>query len=618
VTRADPDIGGPRETTLQIRVVIVEDSPDDAEILVRRVAAAGFIPDWVRVETEDAYLSAIDDDVHVVLADYTMPRFGAMRALELLKELELEIPVIVVTGSVGEEAAVACMRAGAVDYLLKDRLVRLGPAITRALEDRSMREARHKAEAELRGSEERYRSLVHHSPLAIFELDPAGTIGTANPASAAVLGSGTSPPAGDSLLRLVSDRDRERVEKLIGQASLGRIVQFEFEPAFAAKRIVESTLMAVPAVEDAVRVMGIAQDITGRREAERALANLKERLQAENVYLQEEIRLSHDFGQILGQSSTLRGALERVELVAATDATVLIQGETGTGKELFARAVHDLSLRKGRTLVKVNCAALPSTLIESELFGHERGAFTGALSKRIGRFELADGGSLFLDEIGELPLDTQSKLLRVLQEGEFERLGGTETRRVDVRVIAATNRRLEEGVAEGTFRGDLYYRLNVVPIELPPLRERKGDVSLLTRFFVERSAKQLGRQINPPSQALLDALEHYEWPGNVRELANLIERAVILARGDEIRLEHILPTHVAKVAPAPAGGTPPSGTRVKTLVDVEREHITSVLDAAGGKIDGTGGAAEVLGVHPNTLRSRMERLGIQKVRRRRA
>ena len=603
---------------MQIRVVIVEDSPDDTELLLRKLAAAGFTPDWVRVESEEAYLAAVDGDVDVVLADYTLPSFGAMRALEILKQLELEIPCIIVTGSVGEEAAVACMRAGAVDYLLKDRLARLGPAITRALEERDEREARRRAEAELRGSEERYRSLVQHSPIAIFELDPVGSIGTANPASASVLACPT-PPVGDSLLRLVSERDRERVEKLVGQASTGRIVQFEFEPAFAPKRIVESTLMAGPDAHDSVRVVGIAQDITGRRAAERALATLKERLQAENVYLQEEIRLTHDFGQILGQSTTLREALERVELVAATDATVLIQGETGTGKELFARAVHDLSLRKARTLVKVNCAALPSTLIESELFGHERGAFTGALTRRIGRFELADGGSLFLDEIGELPLDTQAKLLRVLQEGEFERLGSTETRRVDVRVIAATNRRLEECVAEGTFRGDLYYRLNVVPIELPPLRERKGDVALLTRFFVERAAKQLGKSIQAPSPSLLDALEHYEWPGNVRELANLIERAVILARGDEIRLEHILPAQAVRAAPPPsAGATPASGTRSKTLVDVEREHITSVLDTVGGKVDGPGGAAEVLGVHPNTLRSRMERLGIQKVRRRRA
>jgi transcriptional regulator with GAF, ATPase, and Fis domain len=320
----------------------------------------------------------------------------------------------------------------------------------------------------------------------------------------------------------------------------------------------------------------------------------------------------------LGESAPLRAALQRVELVAATDATVLIQGETGTGKELFARAIHDLSPRKGRPLVKVNCAALPSALIESELFGHERGAFTGALSRRVGRFELAHQATLFLDEIGELPLDVQAKLLRVLQEGEFERVGGAETRRVNVRVIAATNRRLDEAVSEGAFRSDLYYRLNVVPIELPPLRERKGDVPLLARFFATRAAKQLGKALHGVPERVIDAMERYEWPGNVRELANLVERAVILAQGPELRVEDILsPAALNKsppVSPRAMPG-PVSSGRPKTLGEMEREHIASAVEAAGGKIDGPGGAAEILGLHANTLRSRMEKLGIHRPRR---
>jgi transcriptional regulator with GAF, ATPase, and Fis domain len=381
---------------------------------------------------------------------------------------------------------------------------------------------------------------------------------------------------------------------------------------------VESSLIAITSEEGVVKkVMGIAQDITARREAEKALSNLKERLQAENVYLQEEIKLTNDFSQILGESSTLRAALQRVELVAATDATVLIQGETGTGKELFARAIHDLSQRKTRPLVKVNCAALPATLIESELFGHERGAFTGALSRRVGRFELAHQGSLFLDEIGEMPLDVQAKLLRVLQEGEFERVGGTETRSVDVRVIAATNRNLEEAVAEGSFRGDLYYRLNVVPIELPSLRERRGDIALLASFFATRTAKRLGKTINGVPAAVLEAMERYEWPGNVRELGNLVERAVILARGSELRVEDILPASaLQKSSPLPplSSGIP-SPSRAKTLGELEREHIVAAIDSAGGKIDGPGGAAELLGLHANTLRSRMEKHGIHRTRR---
>jgi transcriptional regulator with GAF, ATPase, and Fis domain len=268
--------------------------------------------------------------------------------------------------------------------------------------------------------------------------------------------------------------------------------------------------------------------------------------------------------------------------------------------------------------VKLNCAALPSTLIESELFGHERGAFTGALSRRVGRFELAHQGSLFLDEIGELPLDLQGKLLRVLQEGEFERVGGTETHTVDVRVIAATNRRLEDAVADGTFRSDLYYRLNVVPIELPPLRERHGDVPLLARFFAARAAKRLGKALEDVPPAVLDAMERYEWPGNVRELANLVERAVILARAPVLRAEDVLPPAPAT---APRASSPGLATgsqkaaRPKTLGELEREHISAAVAAAGGKIDGPGGAAELLGLHANTLRSRMEKLGIQRARR---
>ncbi len=606
--------------TVALNVLIVEDSREDAEILAHEVGRAGFSVRHRVVETEKDYADAIDAGVDVVLADYTLPGFSAMRALELMQARSLDIPFIVVTGSVGEEAAVACIRAGASDYLLKDRLTRLGSAITRALDERKARAARHRAEAELRASEERHRALVANAPVAIFELDASGKILTVNPATQTVLALAANGGA-ERLLGAVQETDRARVEKHLEEAVHGKTVHFEFSPAHAAKRVVESSLLPITDGAE-LKVMGIAQDITERREAERALSNLKDQLQAENVYLQEEIRLTHDFSQIMGESMLLRAALQRVELVAATDATVLIQGETGTGKELFARAVHDLSARKTRPLVKVNCAALPSSLIESELFGHERGAFTGALSRRVGRFELAHQGSLFLDEIGELPLDVQAKLLRVLQEGEYERVGGTETRSVNVRVIAATNRRLDEAVAEGAFRSDLYYRLNVVPIELPPLRERTGDIPLLARFFAARAAKQLGKAVHGVPESVLEAMERYEWPGNVRELANLIERAVILARGAELRVEDILSSSVlSKGSPFPPRAVPvvtpaaPSSGKPKTLGELEREHIAAVVDAAGGKIDGPGGAAEMLGLHANTLRSRMEKLGIHRPRR---
>jgi formate hydrogenlyase transcriptional activator len=603
---------------LELHVLIVEDSPEDAEILSHEIRRAGFPLKWTRVATEHEYLAVIDSTVDVVVADYTLPAFDAMRALKLMQERSLDIPFIVVTGSVSEEAAVACIRAGASDYLLKDRLARLGPAVARALDEKVDRAARHRAEAELRASEERYRALVANAPVAIFELDLSGVLVSANAATSEVLALPEKSGESVRLVELSAEADRSRIAELVRLAIQGGTVRSELTPANAPKRIVESSLIAITGEDGAVKkVMGIAQDITARREAEKALSTLKERLQAENVYLQEEIKLTNDFSQILGESAALRAALQRVELVAATDATVLIQGETGTGKELFARAIHDLSERKTRPLVKVNCAALPATLIESELFGHERGAFTGALSRRAGRFELAHQGSLFLDEIGEMPLDVQAKLLRVLQEGEFERVGGTETRSVDVRVIAATNRNLEDAVSEGSFRSDLYYRLNVVPIELPSLRERKGDIALLATFFATRTAKRLGKTINGVPAGVLEAMERYEWPGNVRELGNLVERAVILARGSELRVEDILPASaLQKASPVPPHSSAvPSIARQKTLGELEREHIAAAVDAAGGKIDGPGGAAELLGLHANTLRSRMEKHGIHRPRR---
>jgi len=603
---------------LELNVLIVEDSPEDAEILAYQIKRAGFALKWTLAASEADYLAALRPDLDAIVADYTLPSFDAMRALSLMQERGLDIPFIVVTGSVSEEAAVGCIRAGAADYLLKDRLTRLGSAITRAIEDRGARFARKRAETELRASEERYRALVAHAPVAIFELDLHGALVTMNPATHEVLGVPATDAASSSLSELSTEGDRGRIDELVRLAVQGGTVRSELAPRFAPKRVVEVSLIGIPGDDGVVRkVMGIAQDITSRREAEKAMASLKERLQAENVYLQEEIKLTNDFGQILGESSVLRAALQRVELVAATDATVLIQGETGTGKELFARAIHDLSPRKTRPLVKVNCAALPATLIESELFGHERGAFTGALTRRVGRFELAHQGSLFLDEIGELPLDLQAKLLRVLQEGEFERVGGTETRSVDVRVIAATNRRLEDAVSESSFRSDLYYRLNVVPIELPPLRERRGDIPLLAGFFAAKAAQRLGKALNGVPSAVLEAMERYEWPGNVRELANLVERAVILARGSEIRVEDILPPSVVQKGPPASSASGPQ-SRPKTLVEIEREHIAAAIDAAGGKIDGPGGAAELLGLHANTLRSRMEKHGIHRARRARS
>ncbi|HEX9736414.1 MAG TPA: sigma 54-interacting transcriptional regulator [Thermoanaerobaculia bacterium] len=332
---------------------------------------------------------------------------------------------------------------------------------------------------------------------------------------------------------------------------------------------------------------------------------LKDQLEAENVYLQEEIRLTHDFHEIVGESAGLKHCLGQVEQVAPTDTTVLVLGETGTGKELVARAIHEHSERQGRPLVKVNCAALPASLIESELFGHEKGAFTGALARKPGRFELADRGTLFLDEVGDLPLELQGKLLRVLQEGELERLGGTETLRVDVRIVAATNRDLERAVERGTFRADLFYRLDVFPIRLPPLRERQEDIPELAKHFVRKHSRRLGKPIESITGRTLDLLLAYPWPGNVRELENVIERGVVSCRGTTLDLED-----PGTLTPGRRGGHAlPSATALR---DVERRHIRSVLERTRWVIEGKGGAAKVLGMAPSSLRSAMKRLGVRR------
>jgi PAS domain S-box-containing protein len=355
----------------------------------------------------------------------------------------------------------------------------------------------------------------------------------------------------------------------------------------------------------------IVRDVDERNRAQETLRQLA----LQNQYLQEEIRAEHNADEIVGESRALSGALAQVRLVAGTDSTVLILGETGSGKEVIARAVHAASKRAERPLIKVNCAALPTGLIESELFGHEKGAFTGATERRVGRFELADGGTLFLDEIGEIPPEMQVKLLRVLQEREFERVGGTQTRKVDVRVIAATNRDLAHAVEEGRFRRDLFYRLNVFPIALPPLRERSEDIPLLVHYFVSRFAAKLGRKLTRvPAQTML-RLVAYPWPGNVRELENVIERAVILSPGPELEVGPEIPalgsTAPARVTAAPALASAPAARHdSSSLEDVERAHIQGVLREAQGRIEGPTGAAAKLGLAPSTLRSRMKKLGI--------
>jgi PAS domain S-box-containing protein len=407
---------------------------------------------------------------------------------------------------------------------------------------------------------------------------------------------------------------QDQLRAAIKKAAAGEFVRFEVGHPDTEGNIRQFDFSLNPlrgATGEVEYLVPEARDITEIKSTERALQaalaelkTLKDQLQKENLFLKEEIRQERDIAGMIGQGPAFRNVLAQVEQVAPTDATVLIVGETGTGKELIVSAIHDLSARKERPLVKVNCAALPSSLIESELFGHEKGAFTGALTRKPGRFELANGGTLFLDEIGDLSIDLQAKLLRVLQESEFERIGGAETIKVDVRVIAATNSDLEELLATGDFREDLYYRLNVFPILMPPLRDRREDIPLLVRYFIDRYGAELGKSELTISRKDMDALSAYHWPGNIRELQNIIERAIILCSGDKIEFGDWF---------AKDPNAEPSAVTA-SLQELEREHICRTLEKTSWRVSGKGGAAEILGLKPTTLEARMKKHGIHRAR----
>jgi len=362
----------------------------------------------------------------------------------------------------------------------------------------------------------------------------------------------------------------------------------------------------------------LIQEIDERKKAEeslqgayREIKRLKDRLQAENLYLQQEVARHFNFGEIIGQSEALAQVKLRIEQVAPMNATVLLLGETGTGKGVVARAIHSSSARKTRPMITVNCTTLPATLVESELFGREKGAFTGAHERLIGRFELADGGTIFLDEIGDMPLELQSKLLRVIQDGEFERLGGNRTLRADVRIIAATNRNLEHEIRTGGFREDLYYRLNVFPITMPPLRERREDIPLLVEHFLAKFNKKIGRNIAVVPQETLSALRDYHWPGNVRELESVIERAVITSQGSTLQLLDRFESFREREEEVPQP-SPGAREEVRALADLEHDHILGVLQKTGWRIEGKNGAAGILGINASTLRARMRKFGISR------
>jgi formate hydrogenlyase transcriptional activator len=502
-----------------------------------------------------------------------------------------------------------------------------GIAIMRILAARAYAEIeRLRAEAAIKEDEERLASILGSAMDAIITFDASRTIELFNHAAEKIFRCSADQSIGRSLDPFLTDAFRNLIEESIRKSSADASGAFVWAPGGLIAKRAGGDEFPVEATISQASVRGkrlytlILRDVDERARAEDAIRQLG----LQNEYLQEEIKAAHNFGKIVGHSRALAEVLDKVRLVAKTDSSVLILGETGTGKELIARAIHSSSPRKGRPLIKVNCSALPTGLIESELFGHEKGAFTGATEKRIGRFELANGGTIFLDEIGDVSPEVQLKLLRVLQEREFERLGGRETIKVDVRVIAATNRDPQRAVVEGTLRQDLYYRLSVFPLRVPPLRERIEDIPLLVHYFVGRHAARIGRRISRVPKAAMERLVAYPWPGNVRELENVIERAVILSPGPDLEVaaeallapvEQADDTSRARQTDEPRqrhASVRGATDSTLTLEEIDRTHIVEVLQRTGWKIDGTDGAARLLKLHPSTLRSRIKKLGIQR------
>lgn len=471
----------------------------------------------------------------------------------------------------------------------------------------------------------KYRNLYRSTPAMLHTVDKDGLIVTVTDHWLQKLGFEREEVIGRPITDFFSNADRKRyadgqLTDLIGEGSFNNLERQMLAKNGTVIDLVMSAISARNDHGDIENMLVASKDVTERNRAERELrrtlaenARLREELERERDYLREEVNVAMNFGRIVGTSSSLRRMLKRVEAVAETPASVLLQGESGVGKELVAHAIHVRSARAAGPLVKVNCASIPKELFESEFFGHVKGAFTGANRDRIGRFQLADGGTIFLDEVGEIPFESQGKLLRVLQESEFERVGDDITRTVDVRVIAATNRNLEELIVEGRFREDLFYRLSVFPIDVPPLRERGDDVVQLAQHFLEQTCKDFGRDILTLTRAQAAIVRSYDWPGNVRELKNVIERAVILSQGKVLRLDLSMPALRADSPEVQAGAAENEEILTeKELKDLQKANLVKALKRTNWRVSGAGGAAELLGVRPTTLADRIRSLKIKR------
>jgi PAS domain S-box-containing protein len=729
-----------------LRVLSLEDDLKDTELIQELLAAEELVCEITRVETKEGFAAAINaGEIDLILADYSLPSYDGISALQFALEHCPDIPFLFVSGTLGEEVAIEALKIGATDYILKTRLSRLAPSVGRALRESRERAERkraqdalrrseaylaeaqklsrtgsfgwdvmqgriywseetfrifeydpgievtldrvmerthpddryavqqfvdrvsaerkefdyehrllmpdgsvkhvrivgrpsetksgsfefvgavtditkHKqAEEILRRSEDHFRLLVDATPALIYTARSDGYIDFLNQGWLNYLGLPLEEVCGWQWTRVFHPDD---VEKCLGT---WRAALASGEPAMCEGRVRRAdgeyrTMLhrKVPLHDqngNVVKWYGASADIEdlrrGQDELQKALdeiETLKDRLYQENIALKEEIDKTSMFEEIVGESAALRAVLARVAKVAPTDSTVLITGETGTGKELVARAIHKRSSRGARAFVSVNCAAIPASLIASELFGHEKGAFTGAIERRLGRFELADGGTIFLDEIGELPMETQIALLRVLQEREFERVGGTKPIHTNVRVIAATNRDLQDSREGGAFRSDLFYRLNVFPIEVPPLRERREDIPLLVEYFINRYATKAGKKFRGINRATLERLRSYAWPGNIRELQNVIERSTIVCETEFFTVDESWLSHTPEKREAA------SRALLRMQPSEEKRTIEEALAEAKGRVAGPSGAAARLGLPPSTLDSKIRALRINKHR----
>jgi PAS domain S-box-containing protein len=730
-----------------LRILSIQDDPSGTDLIQGVLKTEGLVCEVTRVDTEAALLASIAQGrIDLILADYTLPSFDGVSALKVAQKTCPDVPLLLVSGTLGEEVAIEALKIGAADYILKTQLSRLVPSVQRALREAEERAERKSADEKLRRNQAHlaeaqrlshtgsfgwdvYSGEVYWSreTFRIFECAPTAKVtidlvvqrthpedrsmvqqliegatrdtsefdfehrlllpdGTVkhlrvvgrpseNEGRLEFVGAvtdvserkradetlrrsegylaeaqrltrtgswawnvaarrslywsqenyhlfGFDPedgiPSDDAFYERIHPEDRDRVREaaFLERPNEGSDFEVDFRIVLpdGAIRYARSTGHPVfSAAGEIVEYIGTAMDVTEQHEAREALETafkeikaLKDQLYNENTALREEINRSSVFEELVGESPALQGVLAHIVRVAPTDSTVLITGETGTGKELVARAIHKRSQRAARAFVSVNCVAIPPTLLLSELFGHEKGAFTGAIQRRVGRFELADGGTIFLDEIGELPLETQIALLRVLQEREFERVGSGKVIRTDVRVITATNRDLKAAIDVGTFRRDLYYRLNVFPIEMPPLRKRREDIPLLVEHFVECYARKTGKKIRGISRSTLERLQSCSWPGNIRELQNVIERSVIVCDTENFTVDQ------SWLSGMPNGTV--HGPLSKMPADQERQAIEAALAESRGRVAGPSGAAAKLGIPRSTLESKMKALSIKKHR----